>query len=314
MKYGPEGFNRIAILGTAGTSVELAPFKDESWSIWGCSPGLYPICAKARSNVWFEPHRWMPTSPGQIGAAGTKPWFSAEFHAFLREHKGPVYMTDPRAKADKSNVDELLAKYGPTEPSIPNSVPIPYGYLLQKYGPYFWSSTVSYMLVMAIEELAPRAADGEEVFLGLFGVDMAASEEYSYQRPGCQHWVGLAMSLGINVLLPQESDLMRPATMYGIGEYSPRHIRLSARRAEVQAGINILQAQHNEIGQRIISGKATLAELDYLLGTWSDDLEDPDLRLAVSFSGQYAKPVGALQKEAPESTGAAVVTLESKAG
>lgn len=311
MRLGPDGYNKIAILGTAGTSVELAPFKDQSWAIWGCSPGLYPIAAKARSDVWFEPHRWMPSAPGQVGAAGTKPWFSAEFHAFLQQHNGPVFMTDPRAKADASDADELLRRYGAPEPSIPNSVPIPYGNLIQKYGPYFWTSTIAYMLAMAIETLAPRALAGEKVFLGLFGVDMAASEEWNYQRPGCQHWVGLAMSIGIDVVLPKESDLMRPTTMYGIGEYNARHIRLSARRAEVQAIVNNLQAQHNEITQRLISGKATLGELDYVLSTWSDDIE-PDLKTAVSFSGEYAKPVAVQQSQ--DSTGAAVVPLESKAG
>jgi len=312
MRLGPDGFNKIAVLGTAGTSVELAPFKDSSWAIWGCSPGLYPIAAKNRSDAWFEPHRWMPTAPGQFGAAGTKPWFSAEFHAFLQQHKGPVFMTEPRAKDDSGTADDLLARYGNPDQSIPSSVPIPYAYLRQKYGPYFWTSTIAYMLAMAIEHLAPRALAGEKVFLGLFGVDMAASEEWNYQRPGCQHWVGLAMSLGIDVVLPQESDLMRPSTMYGIGEHNPRHIRLSARRTEIQAMVNALTAQHNEIGQRIISAKASLGELDYVLSTWSDDVET-DLRAAVSFSGEYVKPVGSAQK-APDSTGAAVVPLESKAG
>ena len=45
LKLGPDGFNKIAILGTAPSSMALAPFKDPAWSIWACSPGAFPICA-----------------------------------------------------------------------------------------------------------------------------------------------------------------------------------------------------------------------------------------------------------------------------
>jgi hypothetical protein len=291
---GPEGFNKIALLGTASSSMALAPFKDLSWAIWACSPGTYPICAQNRSDVWFEPHRWLPTAPGQFGAPGTKPWFSPEFHTFLSEHKGPVFM---------SKVQE----------SIPMSMRIPFEQLIEKYGPYCWTSTIAYMIAIAIDVLAPRAANGEKVAIGLWGIDMAATEEWSYQRPGCQHFIGLAQSLGIEIVLPAESDLMRPPTMYGIGELNPRHIRLSSRKVEVEAQIAQLTAQHDELIKRTMLLKGALGELDYMLGAWSDDIR-PDMKHAVSFAQEYARPVGALsaeikqvvEKEKPATTGADV--------
>lgn len=294
LEYGPAGFTNIAIMGTAGTSVALAPFKDEKWAIWACSPGCFPICAQHRSDVWFEPHRWQPTAPGQFGAPGTKPWFSPEFHAFLKKHKGPVFM---------SAID----------PTIPMSVRIPFEMLRDKYGPYFFSSTISYMIAMAIEVLAPRS-QFEKVSIGMFGVDMAATEEWAYQRPACQHFLGLAMSLGINVVLPPESDLMRPTTMYGIGELNPRHIRILARKKESEALLAQATQQHNESAQRIHQLRGQIAEQDYLLNVWADDVE-PNLLQAVSFSQEYQKPVGALTKaaqEAKQTTGAEVVPLAEK--
>ena len=93
VQLGPDGYSNIALLGTAGASMALAPFDDKSWAIWACSPGAYSICAQKRSDVWFEPHRWQPSEPGKYGAPGTKPWFSPEFHQFLKEHKGPVFMS-----------------------------------------------------------------------------------------------------------------------------------------------------------------------------------------------------------------------------
>lgn len=296
LKLGPDGYNRIAILGTAPSSMALAPFKDKSWSIWACSPGAFPICAANRSDVWFEPHRWQPTEPGLPFAPGTKPWFSADFHTFLGAHAGPVFMSE-------------------VQTSIQNSVRIPFEPLIAKYGPYFWTSTIAYMIAMAIEALAPRAQAGEEVVIGLWGVDMSATEEWAYQRPGCQHFIGLAMSLGINVLLPQESDLMRPPTMYGIGELNPRHVVLSARKAAAEAQKAQLTAQHDQIIKQSMVVSGVLQEIDYQLGAWTDDVT-PDIRQAVSFAHQFKRPVGELAKAAkdamataPDSTGADVVAL-----
>ena len=293
LQLGPPGFKNIAILGTAGSSMGLAPFKDPAWAIWACSPGAYSICAQNRSDVWFEVHRWQPTPPGKFGAPGTKPWFSPEFHTFLSQHKGPVFM---------AAVDQ----------TIPQSTRIPFEMLREKYGPYVWQSTMSYMLALAIEELAPRAAAGEQVSIGLWGVDMSAAEEWAYQRPACQHFLGLAMSLGINVALPEESDLMRPPTMYGIGELNPRHIRLTAMLAEAKAHKAQCDAQiaNGQHVAAVTSGRISM--LEYLLASWTDDVE-VDLRQAISFAGQFKQPVGSLTA-ADGATGAEVLTLPKAEG
>ena len=293
MKFGPEGYTGIAILGTAGATMALAPFKDQKWAIWACSPGTYAICAQNRSDVFFEVHRWQPTSPGQFGAPGTKPWFSPEFHAFLQKHAGPVFMSQ-------------------VEPSIPNSTRIPFEHLDEKYGPYFWQSSMSYMLAMAIEQLAPRAMAGERVWLGLWGVDMSATEEWAYQRPACQHFVGIAMALGIQVVLPEETDLMRPPTKYGVGELNPRHIRFMARLAEVKANINALTQQGQQLQMRLASLQGSQAEIEYILSCWTDDLS-PDLGKAISYAGQFVKPLGEAAKSEKDTTGAAVMAMEKRA-
>jgi len=293
LNLGPEGFNKIAILGTAPSSMALAPFADKSWAIWACSPGAFPMCAQNRSDVWFEPHRWQPTAPGKPYAPGTKPWFSADFHTFLREHKGPVFMSQ-------------------VQPSIPSSVRIPYEDLIAKYGPYFWTSTIVYMIAMAIDQLQDRAARGEETVIGLWGVDMSATEEWAYQRPGCQNFIGLAQSLGINVLLPEESDLMRPPTMYGIGEHNPRHISLLARKTSIEAQKAQAVANHQQIAQNINVFNGQLAELEHVLNSWCDDVV-PDMRHAVSFSSEGVQPKDEPSGAAAPSTGAAVVPLQAEA-
>ena len=44
---------KIAVLGSATSSVALAPFKNQDWEIWGCSPGNRQA---PRVDVWFEFH------------------------------------------------------------------------------------------------------------------------------------------------------------------------------------------------------------------------------------------------------------------
>lgn len=306
LKLGPDGFKNIAIIGSAPSSTLLAPFKDMSWSIWACSPGSFAQIASQRADVWVELHRWLPYKPGQIGAPGTRNWFSPEFTAFLQQFQGPVFMTEPRAGYDDLPLDELAAKYGRPHESIPNSVPFPYGNLTKKYGPYHWTSQITLMLALAIEQLAPRAQAGEKVAIGLFGIDMSATEEYAYQRPACQHFIGMAKALGIDIVLPPESDLMQPPTTYGLGEHTTRHVKLRERLMELeQAKVQLAQtAQQAALNLKTVEGQ--IVAFNYMLSVWSDDLH-ADLTDSISYAGSYGKPGGSLNP----STGADVVELKA---
>ena len=68
---------KIALVGSAPSSVRLAPFDDPSWDIWGCSPGAYPVFAQKRVDMFFELHRWEPPVVGR--ADQQVPWFTPEY-------------------------------------------------------------------------------------------------------------------------------------------------------------------------------------------------------------------------------------------
>ena len=55
---------KIALIGSAPSSIQQAPYHDPSWLVWGCSPGAYGVVPKGRSNVWWELHLYE-----QIGRA-----------------------------------------------------------------------------------------------------------------------------------------------------------------------------------------------------------------------------------------------------
>lgn len=263
MKLGPDGFDGIAILGSAPSSTQLAPFNDQKWAIWCTSPSVFATVASKRSDVWFELHRWLPYSPGQSGQAGTRPWFSPEFRQFLREYQGTVFMTEQ-------------------QPDIPGCVRFPYKELLDEFGPYHFTSSVAWMLAYAIKQNPKK--------IGLFGIDMAADSEWAYQRPGCQHFIGVAKAMGIEIVLPPESDLMRHSTLYGIGEHNQRHVKLRERLMEMEGQEHQLQQQAAQINATLQQIAGAKSALKYMLEVWSDDI-DPDITQAMSFSGCFVKPI-----------------------
>ena len=241
---------RIAILGSAPSSLNLAPFSDPSFQIWACSPGTYSQLP--RCDEFFELHRW---EPGEVGKAATqKPWFSPEYVAWMGKQKC-VWMYQP-------------------VPEIPNSKAIPVEEITKRYGTYFFTSTIAFMIAGAIDDIMAdretRETDEQDV-IALFGVDMAANEEYGYQRAGCQHFLCLAADLGIQVYVPPESDLLRPMPLYGISESSHWMIKATSRKRELEGRLananNMLaQATHD-----IAFLQGALDDLNYHMLTWGED-------------------------------------------
>lgn len=242
---------KIAILGSAPSSIKLAPFADASWQIFGCSPGAYPVVQ--RVTAWFELHRWEPPVIGR--ADQQKPWFSPEYCAWMAKQPC-VWMYD-------------------VVPEIPNSRKFPAQELVAKYGSYFFTSSIAWMLAAALEDIQAdrrenknRAPD-EKDHIGLWGVDMAANEEYADQRPGCQFFVQLAYQLGIEVHIPPESDLMAAPLLYGISESSHMVIKLTERRRELTNRLNNIRATKDSVVREEAFVTGALDDLDYMFKTWT---------------------------------------------
>jgi len=51
--------------------------------------------------------------------------------------------------------------------------------------------------------------------IGLWGVDMAMSDEYAFQRPSCELMIGYCLGRGIAVTVPEESALCKARRLYG---------------------------------------------------------------------------------------------------
>jgi len=210
-KPKPKESRKIAILGSAPSSVKLAPVDDLSWEIWACSPGSSEV---PRIDQHFEFHRWEPG----------KDWFPPEYVEFLKTREGPVWMAVP--------IEE-----------IPTCQKFPWEELVEMYGSYFFTSSIAWMMAMAIE-MHPAE-------ISLYGVDMASQSEYEAQKLGCQFFATIAVAKGIKVTAPPESIVLRPNPLYGmcestqewikytamLGEYTERNAsaRVRSKDAEIQA-------------------------------------------------------------------------------
>ena len=241
---------KIALVGTAPASIGLAPYSDPTWQIWGCSPGAY--YRVPRSDVWFEIHRWEPPVLGR--PEQQKPWFSPEYVGWLYTHPC-VYGFD-------------LPK------EMPGAKQIPHVPLRAKYGDFNFTSTLAWMFAMAIEcILQERKEAGEpgEHAIGLWGVDMAASEEYGYQKAGCQFFTQIARALGINVVVPPESDLLTAPPLYGLHEKHPRHVKLLARKAEIEGRLGVARANKANLEREEHFLMGALDDITYMMNTWMHD-------------------------------------------
>lgn len=292
---------KIALIGSSPSSINLAPFKDasyaqylgamapsphqpipfidETWQIWGCSPGAWAVVPRA--DRWFECHRF---EPGQ-------PWFSPQYIEFLAQFRGPVYT-------------------GGVIAEIPNHVVYPLERVEAEFSVYFLHSSLSLMMAIAILEIEDRRAQRREALaileidpgsedlnqyhiaqekdeddvIGLFGVDMAANEEYGDQRSGCHFFILEALRRCIGIYVPPESCLLRPKPVYGISEWSHDYIKATQRAREINGRIQQAQAQTQEATMQGQFLRGALDNHTYWINTWTSP---------------YGIPAGAVIRQKP---------------
>ncbi len=185
---------KIACLGAAPSSRLLAPFNNPDWEIWVCSPPNYNL---PRADAWFELH----SIERKFTIAENQPWVHV-----LQNHPR-VYIAAPDAR-------------------LPNGILYPRDEMVKEFGPYFWSSSLSYMLAMAIMQ-KPQT-------IGLWGVDMSAHEEYNFQRPGCHFFIWEAKKRGIEVYAPPQSDILEHHPFYGYKEQTRMWDELKGLRTSLE--------------------------------------------------------------------------------
>ena len=231
---------KIALVGSAPASIQGAPYADPTWQVWGCSPGAYGVIPKGRSNIWWELHRY---EPGQ-------PWYSPEYRQFLRDHS--------------------CVAVSALRQEIPNGWVPDKEKFLAKYGDQFFTSSLAWMMAEAIERCVATGVP-EKCKIGLWGVDMAANEEYEAQRSGCHFFAYIAQrDHGIEVGVPPESDLFRPRFLYGFDEQTHAFVKVRARSIELEQRLAAAEQAFEQKKTEMYFIKGALDDLNYCYQTWPD--------------------------------------------
>ena len=234
---------KIALVGSAPSSVRGAPYMDPSWKIWACSPGVYGVAQ--RVDEWFELHLW---EPGQT-------WFSPEYVQWMTAlpKRGIKLWTGGPVPIEGSMIypkDDILSEFDPHQ--------------------FFCTSSLFWMMAKAIKDGATT--------IGLWGIDMAANEEYEAQRAGLHYMAYIAASKGIEVGIPPESDLFTPRFAYGFDEWTHSFRKIRARRMELETRRRDAEMQaleYTKVGKFL---EGAMDDLNYCHQTWAHKFDATSVR------------------------------------
>ncbi len=221
---------KIAVLGSAVSSVGLAPFSEPDWEIWGCSPANKGL---PRVDVWFELH-----NPEVKIREGLTEWMN-----WLKEQP-IVYMQK-------------------AYPGYKGAREFPLQQLVQKWGPFWWTSQLAFMLALAIEQKPSH--------IGMYGVDMAANSEYNQQRLACQFFIQhIVRDSDIELSVPPESDILEPAPLYGYCESSRQWRKYLARKNELATRIRNLESEATQKMAEKAHLMGAMDDMEYQLAHWAN--------------------------------------------
>lgn len=271
------GKERVAIVGFCTTSREMAPYEDATFDIWGLNRGYIFM---HRADCWFDMH-----GPHIVLNEDRRPGKHMEW---LRGFPGPVYMH--RAL-----------------PAVPNSVDYPLASVAQTIGANLWrldekggarcmaeapylSSSIAFEVALAIHEGYRE--------IHLYGVDLQTDSEYAWQKPGVEHILGIAVGLGIKVLLPDNCPLLKGA-LYGRGYLSVEGERMSLE--QLHNRIKALGVETEDVKRRLFELLGAERELTFMMDQLLPGLDHEKLDAR---RHQMEKAKAALQQKVLELAGA----------
>jgi hypothetical protein len=176
-----KGKKTVALVGAAFSTCSLAPYND-SVEIWALNEEhAYPWMKRA--DRWFQMHKSEKWHPDNLKWMRENPW------------NIPIYLQFVRSDIPKS-VEYPLQRVVDYFPNFHRG---------GKRAKYF-TSTFSYMMALALVEGYER--------IEIYGFDMIDTFEYAMQKACGEHWMGVAIGMGVDIYVPPECQLLE-GTLYG---------------------------------------------------------------------------------------------------
>lgn len=210
-----------------GTAMtSVAGMPEDDWEVWGCGTAWQ---LTDRADRWFELHN--------IDALRQTPQLYGPHLAWLDSQTIPIMV-----KHEYSG--------------IKTPVLLPIDKITAEFGDYF-TNTISYMIAYAMLEGAEEIA--------IMGVNMAWNEEYSEQRPSCEHMIGWAQGKGIKVSISDVSDLLRCGHLYAFQQPPNVQRRLESKLSSLKRDIEIRAHEKQQAGDDELTLKGELSAVEYTL-------------------------------------------------
>lgn len=202
---------KIAICGTSQTTRHLAPYDDESWEIWTLGANYKHA---PRISRHFEMHDF---------GEGSQRW-SPEYRAWLKDCPVPIYI-----QAETEH--------------CPSGQVFPIREICAFFQTDYFTCSIAYQIAFALYLKADE--------IGCYGIDLAQTAEYAWQRPSVEYWIGLARGMGVKVDIPPTSDILKTAQMYAYETHG------GSQQSHLQKAID---ARQKEIKQRMFDIQQQMAQ------------------------------------------------------
>lgn len=286
--------DKVALVGFSQKTRDMAPFADDTWEIWGLNEEYNWFPKKVGDEVVVESwlkrfDRWFQMHPREdfmrenntndrnhpfwlLNQSGTCKWCKGTmlWKNYLKagaEEKCPF--CDEGIFTPNEKRQNLTIYMQQAWPDIPGSVAYPIKELADHLMPesmkkthreFYFRSSPAFMFVLAI-------AMGYKT-IGIYGFEMDTDTEYHYQRANFEYWIGRAQSLGIEVVLPEESALMH-GEVYAyetlkVGyrqDLEMRKIFLEQMAKNAEMDTKLKEGAHNALNALWKSGKFTDEEI-----------------------------------------------------
>ena len=218
---------KVAIIGTTQSAI-VAPYKNSEWEIWGT--GARAECV-TRATRWFELHR----------LDGEEHDWAANWRKLVKSWPKDceLWMFYPEEDLSPGKVVHMESKP-----------------LLNKYGTFFMTSSIAWMLAQAIEEKA------EQILLS--GIDMESEVEYKHQLAGVRHFIELARYAGIKVLRVANSGISIEPIPYPFWQDDPIISKLALRKKVYQNRLLTANQKKEELKNAIKLIEGALSEVEWL--------------------------------------------------
>jgi hypothetical protein len=216
----------VAIVGSNPATVMAAPYGDPTWSIHVCSPDNtpfghnknrrelprvdetyelhIPVCDESRPFAYV--HHIATTRPIvwlRDEAALASGFFKGGRLYPEKDLKGTSKFETIKVPSGtfRQVIDKSTGKMGFAEGIEERQTEIPNndGMFLA----CMFTSSIAYMLAKAISDAEQQGIKQ----IGLWGIMQQSDNEYAYQRPGIQYFLGEAMKRGIKIVANRESCL-----------------------------------------------------------------------------------------------------------